>query len=224
MLLAINICIIFALWSFRQSKKQLESRLKIIDCLWLKIIVFVQKMKRNQDLICFKEFAAANTWTRLLFRRETVLLLVFSSLTFYLISCTALGGKYCDEESRQESCSKCVFKGHNHSTVKWWVHTPESCLCPGWVQRQWWGLCTSSINITWQGPSHQLVFKIRPDSTGKVGVVGVSETRRRGWLNASVCDLNKVVTDDVKSPVGDRQQGWVAKLSALQTSGHELGN
>lgn len=57
------------------------------------------------------------------------------------------------------------------------------------------------------GASHQLVFKIRPDSTGKVGVVGVSETRRRGWLNASVCGLNKVVTDDVKSPVGDRQQG-----------------
>ena len=51
------------------------------------------------------------------------------------------------------------------------------------------------------------MFKIRPDSTGKVGVVEVSESRRRGWLNASVCDLNKVVTDDVKSPVGDRQQG-----------------
>lgn len=59
---------------------------------------------------------------------------------------------------------------------------------------------------------------------------------RKGWCAGGkwnkeegmakiVCDLNKVVKDDEKkkSPDGDRQQGWVAKLSALQTSGHELG-
>lgn len=85
-LLAISICIIFVLWSFRKSKKQLESRFKIIDCLWLKNHCFCSKDEEKsrsnlfQGICCSKQLGNAplQTWN------SSVARFLFTEILFYI--------------------------------------------------------------------------------------------------------------------------------------------